>query len=96
MSGYTVTPSLLGDAAKTVINSAEQYRQLAGSLEKQVVDLNAYWKGIDYDAFKGKMQEVITALSVMADKLDADAKIIEQDAANYTARVNDSLNTLPR
>ncbi len=96
MAGYTVTPSLLGSAAKTVINSSAQYRMLADGLERQVGDLNAVWKGIDYDAFRGKMQEVVSALRVMAEKLESDAKIFEQDAGNYTARVEDSLNTLPR
>ena len=96
MATYTVTPANIGDAAKSIGNSATIYRQLAVDFRTQVEDLSAFWKGIDYDSFKAKMELVITDLQNMAQKLETDAGVLEGQAGNYTARVQDSIDTLPQ
>lgn len=96
MASYTVTPANIGDAATFIRTSAAAYRQLSANFRTQVEELSAYWKGIDYDSFKAKMDTVILELESMAQKLECDAGVLEGQAGNYTARVDDSISTLPQ
>lgn len=96
MATYTVTPANIGNATKVIRESATTYRKLAGSFSTQVVELAAYWKGIDYDSFKAKMDVVIKDLENMAEKLEADANVLDAQAGNYSARVQNSIDTLPQ
>ena len=95
-NNYTVNPANIGNATKAIRDSATTYRQLAGNFSTQVEDLAAYWKGIDYDSFKAKMEVVIKDLESMAEKLEADANVLDAQAGNYSARVQDSIDTLPQ
>ena len=93
MATYTVTPANIGDAATFIKSSAAKYRQLAGNFRTQVEELAAYWKGIDYDSFKAKTEVVILELESIAQKLEPDADVLNGQAGNYSARVQNSIDT---